>query len=190
MADGGWWGEGMATPTAFVGREDELSRLLAALADQTRMVLVVGDAGVGKTRLAGEAMTRAAVTGMVTVRGECLPLGERLPLLPVTAALDDLARRDGGGLLAAALAAAPEYVRGEVGRLLPRLGPGSGSGPPGSGPEQGGWEQGWQRGRLFLAVAELLDAAAGSSGAGAGAGPAWRWWSRMCTGRTARHWIS
>src|SRR5579872_619850 len=149
----------MATPAGFVGREDELSRLLAALANQTRMVLVVGDAGVGKTRLAGEAMTRAAVTGMVTVRGECLPLGEQLPLLPVTAALDDLARLDGGGLLAAALAAAPEYVRGEVGRLLPRLG-------PGSGPEQAGWEQGWQRGRLFLAVAELLDAAAGSSRAG------------------------
>jgi MoxR-like ATPase len=39
----------MATPAAFVGREDELSRLLAALANQTRMVLVVGDAGVGKT---------------------------------------------------------------------------------------------------------------------------------------------
>jgi predicted ATPase len=153
----------MATPAAFVGREAELSRLLAALANQTRMVLVVGDAGVGKTRLAGEAMARAAVTGMVTVHGECLPLGEKLPLLPVAAALDDLARLDGGGLLDAALAAAPEYVRGEVGRLLPRLG----SDDQGSGPEQGGWEQGWQRGRLFLAVAELLDAAAGSSGAGA-----------------------
>ena len=150
----------MATPAAFVGREDELSRLLAALANQTRMVLVVGDAGVGKTRLAGEAMARAAVTGMVTVRGECLPLGEKLPLLPVAAALDDLARLDGGGLLDAALAAAPEYVRGEVGRLLPRLG-------SDAGPEQGGWEQGWQRGRLFLAVAELLDAAARSSGTGA-----------------------
>jgi DNA-binding CsgD family transcriptional regulator len=152
----------MANPAAFVGREDELSRLLAALADQTRMVLVVGDAGVGKTRLAGEAMARAAVAGMVTVHGECLPLGERLPLLPVAAALDDLARLDGGGLLDAALAATPEYVRGEVGRLLPRLG----SGDQGSGPEQGGSEQGWQRGRLFLAVAELLDAAARSSGAG------------------------
>ena len=152
----------MATPAAFVGREDELSRLLAALANQTRMVLVVGDAGVGKTRLAGEAMTRAAVTGMVTVRGECLPLGESLALLPIAAALDDLARLDGGGLLAAALAAAPEYVQGEVGRLLPRLG----SNDQGSGPGQGGWEQGWQRGRLFLAVAELLDAAARSSGAG------------------------
>jgi len=156
----------MATPAAFVGREDELSRLLAALANQTRMVLVVGDAGVGKTRLAGEAMARAAVTGMVAVRGECLPLGEQLPLLPVAAALDDLARLDGGGLLEAALAAAPEYVRGEVGRLLPRLG----SGDQGSGREQGGWEQGWQRGRLFLAVAELLDAAARRSGSGAGSG--------------------
>jgi predicted ATPase len=71
----------MAAPAAFVGREDELSRLLAALANQTRLVLMVGDAGVGKTRLAGEAMAQAAVTGMVTVRGECLPLGERLPLL-------------------------------------------------------------------------------------------------------------
>ena len=59
----------MATPAAFVGREAELSRLLAALDNQTRMVLVVGDAGVGKTRLAGEAMARAAVTGMVTVHG-------------------------------------------------------------------------------------------------------------------------
>jgi hypothetical protein len=66
------------------------------------MVLVVGDAGVGKTRLAGEAMARAAVTGMVTVRGECLPLGERLQ---VAAALDDLARLDGGNLLEAAVAA-------------------------------------------------------------------------------------
>jgi predicted ATPase len=103
----------MATPAAFVGREDELSRLLAALANQTRMVLVVGDAGVGKTRLAGEAMARAAVTGMVTVRGECLPLGERLPLLPIAGALDDLARLDGGDLLDAALDATPEYVRGE-----------------------------------------------------------------------------
>ena len=156
----------MATPAAFVGREDELSRLLAALANQTRMVLVVGDAGVGKTRLAGEAMAQAAVTGMVTVRGECLPLGERLPLLPIAAALDDLARLDGGDLLDAALDATPEYVRGEVGRLLPRLG----SGDQGSGSEQGGWEQGWQRGRLFLAVAELLDAAARRSGAGSGAG--------------------
>src|SRR5579863_10513437 len=153
----------MGTPAGLVGREDELSRLLAALGSQTRMVLVVGDAGVGKTRLAAEAMARAAAAGMVTIRGECLPLGERLPLLPVAAALDELARLDGGALLDAALAAAPEYVRVEAGRLLPRLG-------SGTGPEQGGWEQGWQRGRLFLAVAELLDGAARGAGGGTGGG--------------------
>jgi DNA-binding CsgD family transcriptional regulator len=150
----------MATSAAFVGREGELSRLLAALANETRLVLVVGDAGVGKTRLAGEAMARAAVTGMVAVRGECLPLGETLPLLPVAAALSDLARLDGGSLLDAALATAPEYVHGEVGRLLPRL-------ASGVGPEQGGWES-WQRGRLFSAVAELLDGSARSSESGLG----------------------
>ena len=109
------------------------------------------------------------------VRGECLPLAETLPLLPVAAALGELARLDGGGLLEAALDAAPGYVRGEVGRLVPGLGPGGGPGP-------GGRDEGWQRERLFSAVAELLDAVAGSPGPGSG------WWSRMCTGRTVRRW--
>src|SRR6266567_7966960 len=45
----------MAGSAGFVGRERELSRLHAALSGDTRLVLVVGDAGVGKTRFAGEA---------------------------------------------------------------------------------------------------------------------------------------
>src|SRR5260370_19135697 len=97
LADRAWWGEGMATPAAFVGREDELSRLLAALANQTRMVLVVGDAGVGKTRLAGEAVARAAGAGEGAAGGASPPLGEHLPVLPGAAALDvmvRLSRRD------------------------------------------------------------------------------------------------
>ena len=36
----------------FVGREGELSALLGALGGDARLVLVVGDAGVGKTRFA------------------------------------------------------------------------------------------------------------------------------------------
>jgi DNA-binding CsgD family transcriptional regulator len=143
----------MTIPATFIGRADELSRLAGALADETRMVLVVGDAGVGKTRLAQEVMTRAAAGGMVAVPGECLPLGETLPLLPVASALDVLARLDGGEPLDAALAVAPGYVRGEVGRLLPGLGSAPGTG-------QWGWDREWQRGRLFLAVTELLDAVA------------------------------
>src|SRR5262249_6804963 len=110
-----WWGGRMAAPVAFVGRENELSRLLAALGGDAGPVLVVGDAGVGKTRFADEGMARAAAAGMVLVRGECLPLTEALPLLPVTAALGELARLNDGGPMEAALGAVPGYVREEVG---------------------------------------------------------------------------
>src|SRR5215471_308904 len=142
----------MAGQVGFVGRERELSRLRAALAGDTRIVLVVGDAGVGKTRFAGEGMRRAAAGGMVPVWGGCLPLAEKLPLLPVAEALGELSRLDGGGLLEAALGAVPPYVRAEVERLLPQLG-------PGAAPAAGRGE-GWRRERLFAAVADLLGAAA------------------------------
>ena len=82
----------------------------------------------------------------------------KLPLLPVADALGELSRVDGGRLLEAALAAAPRYVRAEVGRLLPQLG----TGEPGPGRRS----EGWQRERLFSAVAELLGAVAGRSGLG------------------------
>jgi len=95
----------MAGTVGFVGREGELSRLLEALAGSARLVLVVGDAGVGKTRFAGEAMARAGAAGTVMVRGECMPLAEAVPLLPVAGALGELARVDDGGLAAAALLA-------------------------------------------------------------------------------------
>jgi DNA-binding CsgD family transcriptional regulator len=130
-----------------------LSRLLEALGGDVRLVLVVGDAGVGKTRFAGEGMTRAAAAGLVMVRGECLPLAGTLPLLPVAAVLDELSGLNGGGLLAAALDAAPGYVRAEMGRLLPVL-------DLGGGVALDGREDGWRRERLFSAVAELLDAVA------------------------------
>jgi DNA-binding CsgD family transcriptional regulator/tetratricopeptide (TPR) repeat protein len=141
----------MAAPVSFVGRAGELSRLLAALGGGVRLVLVVGDAGVGKSRFAGEAMARAAAAGVVMVRGECLPLAETLPLLPVGAALGELARLDDGRVMRAALDAAAGYVREEVGRLVPGL-------AADAGPVAGGAE-GWRRGRLFSAVGELLNAA-------------------------------
>ena len=147
----------MAAPVAFVGRESELSRLLAALGGDVRLVLVVGDAGVGKTRFVAEGMAWAEAAGTVMVRGDCLPLAETLPLLPVAAAVSELARLDGGGLMEAGLAATPEYVRAEVGRLVPGLGPGAGRGS--------GWrDEGWQRERLFSAVAELLGVVASRAG--------------------------
>jgi DNA-binding CsgD family transcriptional regulator/tetratricopeptide (TPR) repeat protein len=151
----------MARPVRFVGREGELSRLLGALAGDARLVLVVGDAGAGKTRFVAEATDRAAAAGMVMVRGECLPLAGTLPLFPVADALGELGRLDGGGLLAAALDAAPGYVREEVGRLLPGMDPGGGTGPAGRDGE-------WSRERLFAGAAELLAVVAETAGPGVG----------------------
>jgi predicted ATPase len=137
---------------AFVGRERELSRLRTIVGGEARLLLVIGDAGVGKTRFVTEGMRRAAAHGVVSVWGECLPMRETLPLLPVADALDELSRVDRGELLEAALAVTPRYVRAEVERLLPELGSGAAKS---SGPGDSG-----QRERLFAAVAELLGAAA------------------------------
>jgi hypothetical protein len=137
----------VAGTVAFVGRERELARLQSALGDRPRLVLVVGDAGIGKTRLVGESLRRAASGGMVAVSGGCLPLAEKLPLLPVADALAELSRVDGGAPFEAALAAAPAYVRPEVARLLPRF--------P-SEPTAVGRVEEWRHERLFAAMAEVL----------------------------------
>ncbi len=151
----------MAGLAAFVGRERELSLLRTALGGDARLVLVVGDAGAGKTRFVTEAVDRAAAAGMVVARGECLPLAGTLPLFPVADALGELGRLEGGGLLAAALDAAPGYVREEVGRLLPGMDPGGGTGPAGQDGE-------WSRERLFAGAAEVLAAVARRAGPGVG----------------------
>ncbi|MGO8960935.1 MAG: helix-turn-helix transcriptional regulator [Streptosporangiaceae bacterium] len=144
----------MAEPVGFVGRDAELSRLLQALACNARLVLVVGDAGVGKSRFVAEGMLRrAAAAGMLVLRGECLPVARTLPLLPLVSALGDLAGRNEGSLMAAALEAAPGFVRAEITRLLPQLG-------AGSEPETSGPDGTWRRERLFAGVAEVLAAVA------------------------------
>jgi DNA-binding CsgD family transcriptional regulator len=137
---------------AFVGREHELSRLRKALADRTRLVLVVGDAGIGKTRFVAESLRRSPRHGMLAVGGGCLPLVEKLPLLPVADALTELSQLDGGAPFEAALAAAPPYVRPELARLMPRLTAGE---PAVAEPVEH-----WRHERLFAGVAELLDGVA------------------------------
>ena len=154
----------MAGLVPFVGRAGDLSRLLEALGGDVRLVLVVGDAGVGKTRFVAEGVDRAAAAGTVLVRGECLPLTGTLPLLPVRDALGELGRLEGGGRLAAALDAAPGYVREEVGRLLPGMDPDGGPGRDG----RDGRDAEWGRQRLFAGVAELLAAVAAESPGGVG----------------------
>ncbi|EFG77816.1 adenylate/guanylate cyclase catalytic domain protein [Mycobacterium parascrofulaceum ATCC BAA-614] len=59
----------------FVGREDELERLAAAwraaVAGGTNAVLIAGEPGVGKTRLAGEWCRHAYDDGALVIYGRC-----------------------------------------------------------------------------------------------------------------------
>ena len=152
----------MARRGVFVGREPELALLARALSEDVRLVLVVGDAGIGKTRFAAEGMSLAAAAGMLTVRGECLPLAATLPMLPVTSALRELARLDGGAVMESALTALPGFARQEVGRLLPQLATDDG------GSSSAEWSDQWLRGRLFAGVADLLGEVAKQAQAGLG----------------------
>lgn len=112
------------------------------------MVLVTGEAGIGKTRLVGEALGRIRTPHAVLLTGGCLPLTEKLPLLPVADALRGFVRAADSRLLDQVLAGLPAYVQAEVGRLVPRLGD----------PEQAHDAPGaeWRRERLFTALGELL----------------------------------
>ncbi|MCI0857707.1 MAG: ATP-binding protein, partial [Chloroflexi bacterium] len=59
----------------FVGREKELAELTAALEDalagQGRLVMLVGEPGIGKTRTAQELATYAGLRGCQVLWGRC-----------------------------------------------------------------------------------------------------------------------
>ena len=101
----------------FVGRTGELGELDRAL-DATRAgtgatVLVAGEAGIGKTRLASELAGRARGTGFEVLVGRSIDLvGTELPYQPFAEALRPLGkpwRGSAGSRLAAA------GVRGDAG---------------------------------------------------------------------------
>jgi DNA-binding NarL/FixJ family response regulator len=155
---------GAGAGAGFAGRRGELARFARALAGETRLLLVVGDAGVGKTRFVTEALRAAIGDGVIAAWGGCLPLAEKLPLLPVAQALGELSRCEDGRLLASSLNAAPGYARAEMARLVPGLEP---DGPGGGGaPGADGAAGGWQRDRLFSAVADVLAMVAARSAVG------------------------
>ena len=93
----GEMGGRVASPT-LVGRVEELQLLEAArrrAADgDPAVVLVGGEAGVGKTRLVAELTARCAADGMRVLYGGCVPVGEgALPYAPIVEALRALAGR-------------------------------------------------------------------------------------------------
>src|SRR5215213_6230540 len=83
------------TSQQFIGRADELRRLEVVLdrAEQGRpqVVLLAGEAGVGKTRLLLEFADRAQQRGVRVLVGSCVELGVfGLAYLPVLDALRGL----------------------------------------------------------------------------------------------------
>jgi DNA-binding CsgD family transcriptional regulator len=108
---------------AFVGRVEELQTLEAArrrAADaEPAVVLVGGEAGVGKTRLVAELAARCAADGMRVLVGGCVPVGgDGLPYAPIVEALRALP--DELGLDTVRELAGPSWR--ELARLLPILG--------------------------------------------------------------------
>jgi predicted ATPase len=150
-------------PSPFVGRVAESARLAAArdrAADGTPAVVVVGgEAGVGKSRLVGELVAGSRAAGATVLAGGCVELGgEGLPFAPVVAALRMLA----GDLGAAELATVvPGPARSELARLLPELGrppAGGGAGaPPASGAEPPPADPAAAQRRLFGALLGVLQ---------------------------------
>ncbi len=79
----------------LVGREKELATLETALDDAAtsrscRLATIVGDAGVGKSRLTAEFLSASAPRALA-VSGRCLPYGDGITFWPVAEAVKALA---------------------------------------------------------------------------------------------------
>jgi predicted ATPase len=117
-----------------VGRRDEMAALAApmrlASGGDAAFALIGGEAGVGKTRLAGEFAAKASEAGFTVLVGHCIELGaEGLPLAPLVDALRALARSTPPAELAGLLGPA----RRGLARLLPELDPDAAAGPAADG---------------------------------------------------------
>ncbi len=132
----------------LVGRRIERERLWGALSEarsgRPGVVLVAGEAGIGKTRLVADFEAAAAGTGARLLHGACIPVGGRsLPFAPFADAFGHLFRSPADSEVARALGSA----RTELPQLLPGLIPGARRPPPGSH---------LHRGRLLELIAECL----------------------------------
>jgi len=123
---------------AFVGRQDELAQLASAGAEVTgsgrgQLVVIAGDAGVGKSRLVQEFSARASRDGWTTATGGCVDVAAGAltyaALIEILRQLDRQLGREtiselaGAGIddLAPLLPGAPGGQPGAGGRLLERM---------------------------------------------------------------------
>lgn len=78
---------GTVSGFGFVGRRRELARVLEALRHERAVVLVEGEAGIGKTRLIRETVSALTAEGRPVLTGMCHPLREPISFGPVIDAL-------------------------------------------------------------------------------------------------------
>ena len=94
-------GRGPRAGTPFVGRARELAllhdRLAAACAGQGQVVCLVGEPGMGKTRLLTEFRRSLAGQPVTVAVGQCLSYGQASPYLPVRAIVRQVCALGGGG---------------------------------------------------------------------------------------------
>src|SRR5258706_4358359 len=119
----------------LVGRQSELDRLDAVLdvvgRGGSEVVLVGGEAGVGRTRLTRELTGRAKARGFQVAVGRCVEFGEEIwPLAPL--------REMVAGLASELDSEAFDLVIGNARGVLSRLVPEVGGEPMGEGPVDGG----------------------------------------------------
>jgi DNA-binding SARP family transcriptional activator len=100
------------TEAPMVGREDELDRALSAFArvqtrGETNLLTVVGEAGIGKSRLAQELGRRLAGEATI-IGGRCLSYGEGIAFWPLREALTQAAGDQSRDALRRLLNGAPD----------------------------------------------------------------------------------
>ena len=131
----------------LVGRKNDLDRLYRVFGHETRvepMVLMTGDPGVGKSRLAEVVAAEAARRGWTVASGRAYPVETGMPynllsdaFLPMLREYDE-----------AALTVLTRGKSGDLRQLFPALG--------GAEVELDGWDPGELRTRLYWSFTEFL----------------------------------
>jgi predicted ATPase len=145
----------MEVVVGLAGRVRELKAATQLVSGESQhtALLVIGEAGVGKSRLVAAAAA-SVPPGVLVVSGWCLPFSESVPFLPIADVLRALDDVDGGRLVTAALDHCPPFVRGEILRLMPGRQERTGESI------LAGSEEGWRKQRLLEALHRFLGAVA------------------------------
>lgn len=108
-------------PGPFVGRATELAHLEARWADAARgrgkLILLEGEAGIGKSWLAFKLLYHAEAAGAAILNGACSALEQEIPFAPLV----DLLERYFQRLTPADIALLPAATLGQVAQLVPVL---------------------------------------------------------------------